>query len=102
MQNLPASFRGFLQMHPLGIQFDLISFPEYNGSVDQSAHSSSGPGRRPLKAEITGSNPVCATNYGPVLYPGRIFCGFAARARMDILSVLMPCTNPPQTASRYS
>ena len=25
------------------------------------AHSSSGPGRRPLKAEITGSNPVCAT-----------------------------------------
>ncbi len=26
------------------------------------AHSSSGLGRRPLKAEITGSNPVCATN----------------------------------------
>src|SRR3990172_4962444 len=25
------------------------------------AHSSSGPGHRPLKAEITGSNPVCAT-----------------------------------------
>src|SRR5690348_1570774 len=25
------------------------------------AHSSSGLGRRPLKAEITGSNPVCAT-----------------------------------------
>ena len=25
------------------------------------AHSSSGPGRRPLKAEITGSSPVCAT-----------------------------------------
>ena len=27
----------------------------------REAHSSSGPGRRPLKAEITGSNPVCAT-----------------------------------------
>ena len=25
-------------------------------------HSSRGPGRRPLKAEITGSNPVCGTN----------------------------------------
>ena len=28
---------------------------------DILAHSSSGLGRRPLKAEITGSNPVCAT-----------------------------------------
>ena len=28
---------------------------------DTRAHSSSGLGRRPLKAEITGSNPVCAT-----------------------------------------
>ncbi len=28
------------------------------------AHSSSGPGHRPLKAEITGSNPVCATGQG--------------------------------------
>src|SRR5207302_9240877 len=27
----------------------------------RSAHSSSGLGHRPLKAEITGSNPVCAT-----------------------------------------
>jgi hypothetical protein len=26
------------------------------------AHSSSGLGHRPLKAKITGSNPVCATN----------------------------------------
>ena len=26
-----------------------------------AAHSSSGQGHRPLKAEITGSNPVCAT-----------------------------------------
>ena len=25
-------------------------------------HSSRGPGHRPLKAEITGSNPVCGTN----------------------------------------
>ena len=30
-----------------------------------TAHSSSGLGHRPLKAEITGSNPVCATTaYG--------------------------------------
>ena len=28
------------------------------------ARSSSGLGRRPLKAEITGSNPVRATNFG--------------------------------------
>ena|GEM_PF-6029444 len=27
----------------------------------RKAHSSSGLGRRPLTAEITGSNPVCAT-----------------------------------------
>ena len=31
------------------------------GSPAHLAHSSSGLGRRPLKAEITGSNPVCAT-----------------------------------------
>jgi hypothetical protein len=30
------------------------------------AHSSSGLGHRPLKAEITGSNPVCATNRSPL------------------------------------
>ena len=41
------------------------------------AHSSSGQGRRPLKAEITGSTPVCATNPNthilklkPALYAG--------------------------------
>jgi hypothetical protein len=28
-----------------------------------TAHSSSGLGHRPLKAKITGSNPVCATQY---------------------------------------
>ena len=28
-----------------------------------AAHSSSGQGHRPLKAEITGSNPVCATKF---------------------------------------
>ena len=31
-------------------------------SFSSVAHSSSGLGHRPLKAEITGSNPVCATN----------------------------------------
>ena len=35
------------------------------------ARSSSGSGRRPLKAEITGSNPVRATkSYPRVLQPG--------------------------------
>ena len=32
-------------------------------------HSSRGPGHRPLKAEITGSNPVCGTkiaSFGPI------------------------------------
>src|SRR5437762_6873062 len=29
----------------------------------QMAHSSSGPGHRPLKAEIAGSNPACATRH---------------------------------------
>ena len=33
------------------------------------AHSSSGPGRRPLKAEITGSNPVCATTHSEEIQP---------------------------------
>ena len=38
------------------------------------ARSSSGSGRRPLKAEITGSNPVRATkNYPRVLEPGFSF-----------------------------
>jgi len=32
------------------------------GTVLNGAHSSSGLGHRPLKAETTGSNPVCATN----------------------------------------
>ena len=27
-------------------------------------HSSRGPGHRPLKAEIIGSNPICGTNLG--------------------------------------
>ena len=36
--------------------------PRSDASMEVSvAHSSSGPGRRPLKAEITGSSPVCAT-----------------------------------------
>ncbi len=36
--------------------------PRSGASMEVSvAHSSSGPGRRPLKAEITGSSPVCAT-----------------------------------------
>ena len=35
------------------------------------ARSSSGPGHRPLKAEIAGSNPARATTYrGPACSPG--------------------------------
>ena len=44
-----------------GVQI-LPHFRRYGRMVDAVAHSSSGPGRRPLKAEITGSSPVCATN----------------------------------------
>src|SRR5258708_31297162 len=42
---------------------DNLEHLAYNESRqrDDKAHSSSGLGRRPLKAEITGSNPVCAT-----------------------------------------
>ena len=32
------------------------------GAVGARPHSSRGPGHRPLKAETTGSNPVCGTN----------------------------------------
>src|SRR5689334_11308979 len=42
------------------------------------AHSSSGLGRRPLKAEITGSNPVCATK-GKPLRDGGAFCRLELR-----------------------
>lgn len=54
------------------------------------AHSSRGPGRVPLKDEITGSNPVCATK---VLFTTIIvakiagmvvsFCDFATNLRPD-------------------
>jgi hypothetical protein len=33
-----------------------------------TAHSSSGLGHRPLKAEIRGSNPLCATNSSASLF----------------------------------
>jgi hypothetical protein len=44
--------------------------------VVQLAHSSSGPGRRPLKAETRGSNPLCAIHFRPVgLKPnGAVLC----------------------------
>ena len=44
-----------------------------------AAHSSSGLGRRPLKAEIAGSNPAWATTpNSPVVQAGEFF--FAAMA----------------------
>ena len=39
--------------------------------MHQVAHSSSGPGHRPLKAEIGGSNPPCATKYKHEITPDR-------------------------------
>ena len=43
------------------------------------ARSSSGSGRRPLKAEITGSNPVRATkSYPRVFEPGVFFYMYAS------------------------
>ena len=41
------------------------AWAEALGPFHRVAHSSSGPGHRPLKAEITGSNPVCATTAAP-------------------------------------
>ncbi len=41
--------------------FAYISGAELFLSIEIMARSSSGPGRRPLKAEITGSTPVRAT-----------------------------------------
>ena len=38
-----------------------VKYDGYTPQESYLAHSSSGLGHRPLKAEITGSNPVCAT-----------------------------------------
>ncbi len=38
-------------------------------NVHKLAHSSSGLGHLPLKEEITGSNPVCATNSTIIALP---------------------------------
>ena len=40
----------------------LKSYIEKLAKIAKKAHSSSGLGHLPLKEEITGSNPVCATN----------------------------------------
>jgi hypothetical protein len=40
----------------------IIFFATTKDTYVTEAHSSSGLGHRPLKAEITGSNPVCATS----------------------------------------
>jgi hypothetical protein len=47
----------------------------YNTKAAYTAHSSSGLGRRPLKAEITGSNPVCATTTLSVNASGQVIPG---------------------------
>lgn len=39
----------------------MARFESWIPSHSYAAHSSSGPGHLPLKEEITGSNPVCAT-----------------------------------------
>ena len=40
----------------------VVNFCELSGLSEHGAHSSRGLGHLPLKEEITGSNPVCATN----------------------------------------
>ena len=51
------------------------------------ARSSRGPGHRPLKAEIKGSNPLRATNSrhekGPRIIPGAFFLSFANLIWLD-------------------
>src|SRR6266571_8381881 len=50
----------------------------------RKAHSSSGLGHRPLKAEITGSNPVCATYDPPCcVYEPRSFYPFNKPTRRN-------------------
>ena len=59
-------------------------------------HSSRGPGHRPLKAEITGSNPVCGTkfaDFGPIharIGPLRR----STRALSTLISTLIPIGRP--------
>lgn len=48
------SWRGFGKLFESWVDSQLTN-------LGYTAHSSRGLGRRPLKAEITGSNPVCAT-----------------------------------------
>ena len=55
------------------------------------ARSSSGSGRRPLKAEITGSNPVRATKSFPRVYePGVFFiCTHLLVATCPLVAALL-------------
>ena len=60
------------------------------------AHSSSGLGHRPLKAEITGSNPVCATKaFITAFFVAKLarmavsFCGFATNLLLMIFNKLI-------------
>ena len=46
----------------------VVNFCELSGLSEHGAHSSRGLGHLPLKEEITGSNPVCATNYPSTLF----------------------------------
>jgi uncharacterized protein YdeI (YjbR/CyaY-like superfamily) len=55
-------------------------------------HSSRGPGHRPLKAEITGSNPVCGTKF-------RHFDRIATSARLEEWQCHLP---PPLRAASES
>ena len=52
--------------------------------VARVAHSSSGLGHRPLKAKITGSNPVCATIYNRSDLGSGRFSVFAADPAMSL------------------
>ena len=63
------------------------------------AHSSSGLGHRPLKAEITGSNPVCATNVSFQFQFWRTYSMVAWRSGVDWGSCPVDLSSLPQFPS---
>ncbi len=75
-----------------------VNFYEFFTGTSQFfrvAHSSRGLGHLPLKEEITGSNPVCATkdSKAPYFeakyhYRGLTFYRFATNLLLDLLSIL--------------
>ena len=81
---------------PVRIRYGLPRVSEALRASLHMARSSSGSGRRPLKAEITGSNPVRATkSYPRVFEPGVSLCmcaspgGYLFSRWLSVLSLLL-------------